>query len=69
MLHRKCDSLIISIKHSGSGALLVKTNLDQVEHVQALAGNIICRLLTKCEVKMAGYCPSSFLAVYGLRRS
>ena len=26
-------------------------------------------LLTKCEVKMAGYWPSSFLRVYGLRRS
>ena len=53
MLHRKCDSLIISIKHSGSGALLVETNLDQVVHFQALAGNI-CGFLTKCEVKMAG---------------
>ena len=27
------------------------------------------RLLTKCEIKMAGYWPSSFLCVYGLRRS
>ena len=26
-------------------------------------------LLTKCEVKMAGYWPSSFLRVYGPRRS
>ena len=26
-------------------------------------------LLTKCEVKMAGYLPSSFLRVYGPRRS
>ena len=26
-------------------------------------------LLTKCEVKMTGYWPSSFLCVYGLRWS
>ena len=26
-------------------------------------------LLTKCEVKMAGYWPSSFLRVYGPRRN
>ena len=29
----------------------------------------IYRLLTKCEVKMAGYWPSSFLGVYGPRQS
>ena len=29
----------------------------------------IYRLLTKCEVKMAGYWSSSFLRVYGPRRS
>ena len=32
-------------------------------------GCSIYGLLTKCEVKMAGYWPSSFLRVYGPRRS
>ena len=30
---------------------------------------VIYGLLTKCEVKMAGHWPSSFLRVYGPRRS
>ena len=31
--------------------------------------NYMYGILTKCEIKMAGYWPSSFLRVYGPRRS
>ena len=49
-----------------------KTNCDlrrQYRIILAALGENMYALLTKREVKMAGYWPSSFLRFYGPRRS
>ena len=61
-LHQQCSLAVASLASVPPGC--VELIASQFQSQGQKYG-----LLTKCEVKMAGYWPSSFLRVYGPRRS